>query len=49
MQPLTGEPAQIAEQLLEFETLGVGHVTVWPHPNTHENLEVLGEVLEALR
>ena len=49
MQPLTGEPARIAEQLLEFEALGVGHVTVWPHPNTFESLEVLGEVLRALR
>ena len=49
IKPLSGPPAQIAEQLLEFEGLGVGHVTVWPHPNTGESLEVLGEVLQALR
>ena len=49
MDPLAGEPEQIAEQLLEFEALGVGHVTVWPHPNTFESLELLGEMLQALR
>ena len=49
MDPLTGSPEQIAEQLLEFEALGVEHITVWPHPNTFESLEVMGEVLQALR
>ena len=48
IKPLTGPPAQIAEQLLEFEGLGVNHITMWPHPNTFESLEVLGEVLQAL-
>ena len=49
MDPLTGSPEQIAEQLLEFEALGVGHVTVWPHPNTFASLEVMGNALQALR
>ena len=49
MKPLSGPPAQIAEQLLAFEALGVDHITVWPHPNTSESLEVLGDVLQALR
>ena len=49
MDPLTGSPEQIAEQLLEFEALGVEHITVWPHPNTFESLEAMGEVLQALR
>ena len=49
IKPLSGPPAQIAEQLLEFEALGVEHITVWPHPNTKDSLEVLGDVLQALR
>ena len=49
MNPLSGPPAQIAEQLLAFDALGVDHITVWPHPNTSESLEVLGDVLQALR
>ena len=48
MKPLSGPPAQIAEQLLAFEALGVDHITVWPHPNTNESLEVLGDVLREL-
>ena len=49
IKPLSGPPARVAEQLLEFEALGVEHVTAWPEPNTSESLEFLGEVLQALR
>ena len=49
IKPLSGPPVRVAEQLLEFEELGVEHVTAWPEPNTSESLEFLGEVLQALR
>lgn len=49
MKPLSGTPAEIAEQLHAFERLGVNHVSAWPHPNNEQSIVTLARALEHLR
>jgi alkanesulfonate monooxygenase SsuD/methylene tetrahydromethanopterin reductase-like flavin-dependent oxidoreductase (luciferase family) len=45
-QPVTGEPAQIAETLNEFIDLGFSEIQVYLAPMTPEGFEEFGKVLE---
>ena len=49
MNPITGSVNEMADQIMEFEALGVGHVTLWPHPNTDASLEFLAGLAASLR
>jgi alkanesulfonate monooxygenase SsuD/methylene tetrahydromethanopterin reductase-like flavin-dependent oxidoreductase (luciferase family) len=49
MKPLSGTAGEIAEQLHAFETLGVSHVSAWPHPNNEESIVALALAVEQLR
>jgi alkanesulfonate monooxygenase SsuD/methylene tetrahydromethanopterin reductase-like flavin-dependent oxidoreductase (luciferase family) len=48
-RPLTGSPAEIAEELRAFAEAGISHVQVWLRPNTLAGIERLAPVLELLR
>ena len=47
-KPLTGSAAEIADELRKFESLGVAHISLWPHPNVEASLEFLGKVIEEI-
>lgn len=49
MKPLRGSPAQVADTIAEFESLGVTHIGLWPHPNVEASIDFLAEVIEACR
>ena len=48
-QPFHGDDAAIAERFAEFAALGVGHVSIMPHPWTAAGIERFGRVIERLR
>ncbi len=47
-QPLTGSPAQLAEQLAAFAAAGAAHLQLVVDPITQESIEWLGQVLVLL-
>lgn len=47
--PIMGTPAEIADQLREFETSGASHVQLCVDPITRETIEWLGDVLAEFR
>ena len=49
MNPIAGSVNEIADQIAEFEALGVSHVTVWLWPNNRAGIEAFAPVLEQLR
>lgn len=49
MQPLMGSTSEIADRLGQFESLGVDHLSLWPHPNVEASIEFLAEVLSAVK
>jgi hypothetical protein len=48
IQPLRGEPAQMAEQLAAFAEVGARHLQLVIDPITQPAIEWLGQVLEVL-
>lgn len=48
-QPFTGDDAAIAERFAAYAALGVGHVSIMPHPWTAAGIERFGRVIEQLR
>jgi alkanesulfonate monooxygenase SsuD/methylene tetrahydromethanopterin reductase-like flavin-dependent oxidoreductase (luciferase family) len=49
VQPLVGSPAEIADQLREFETAGATHIQLCVDPITRASIEWLGDVLTEFR
>ena len=49
MKPLKGSANEIADAIGEFESLGVEHLSLWPHPNVERSIDFLAEVIEASR
>jgi alkanesulfonate monooxygenase SsuD/methylene tetrahydromethanopterin reductase-like flavin-dependent oxidoreductase (luciferase family) len=47
--PFGGSPRQIADRLAEYAALGVEHVSIMPHPWTHEGIDRFAAVIETLR
>ncbi|NNC80419.1 MAG: LLM class flavin-dependent oxidoreductase [Acidimicrobiales bacterium] len=47
--PLTGSPAELADQLREFENAGAAHIQLCVDPITHASIEWLGDVLVEFR
>jgi hypothetical protein len=48
VQPLTGEPEEIAAELRRFAAAGVSHVQLWLDPLTADGIEALAPVLAEL-
>ncbi|MEM7091509.1 MAG: LLM class flavin-dependent oxidoreductase [Actinomycetota bacterium] len=48
IEPITGSPAAIAEQLIAFDAAGASHVQLVVDPVTRNSIEWLGSVLELL-
>ena len=42
---ISGSPAEIAAQMRAFAAEGIGHIQVWPNPNTLAGIDELAEVL----
>ncbi len=49
VQPVAGSPAEIADQLREFETAGAAHIQLCVDPITRNSIEWLGDVLGEFR
>ncbi len=49
VQPLRGTPAELADQLREFEAAGAAHVQLCVDPITMASIEFLGDVLTEFR
>ena len=49
MKPLMGSVSEIADRLGQFKSLGVDHLSLWPHPNVEASIEFLAEVLSAVK
>ena len=47
--PLTGSPAELADQLRAFEAAGAAHIQLVVDPITRDSIEWLGDVLAAYR
>ena len=48
LRPLTGDPADIAAELLRYEAAGASHLQISLEPGTVEAVEALGPMLDAL-
>jgi alkanesulfonate monooxygenase SsuD/methylene tetrahydromethanopterin reductase-like flavin-dependent oxidoreductase (luciferase family) len=49
IEPLTGSPEGLADQLREFEAAGAAHVQLCVDPITLDSIGWLGDVLGAFR
>ena len=49
IEPLTGTPLELSDQLREWETAGAAHVQLCVDPITLDSIEWLGDVLTAFR
>lgn len=49
IEPLTGSPAELADQLREWEFAGASHVQLCVDPITRASIESLGDVLAEFR
>ena len=47
--PLTGSPAELADQLRAFEAIGIAHIQLVVDPITRDSIEWLGAVIAAYR
>jgi alkanesulfonate monooxygenase SsuD/methylene tetrahydromethanopterin reductase-like flavin-dependent oxidoreductase (luciferase family) len=49
IEPLRGDPRELAEQLREFDAAGADHVQLVVDPITVQSIEWLGDVIAAFR
>ena len=49
MRPISGSPAEMAEEIARFERLGVAHLSLWPYPNDAATLEAVAPIVEQVR
>ncbi len=49
IEPLTGSPSELADQLREWESAGAAHVQLCVDPITQDTIEFLGDVLVEFR
>jgi probable F420-dependent oxidoreductase len=47
-EPLRGDPERLADEMRAYAAQGIGHVVLWPEPNTIESIEAFAPVLARL-